>query len=74
MGKVKQGITCSVEGCSEPATRSFSADKVTTALGGASMSLKTSRSRRAYLCDKHYKVFKKQQRTEKKVEKWRYSA
>jgi hypothetical protein len=73
MGKVKQGITCSVEGCPEPAARSFSADKVTEALRTASIGLKAGRARRAYLCDKHYKVFKKQQRTEKKVEKWRYS-
>jgi hypothetical protein len=74
MGKVKQGILCSVEGCNEPATRSFSADKATQALRTASLGLKASRSRRAYLCDKHYKIFKKQQRAEKKVEKWRYSA
>ena len=74
MGKVKQGIICSVEGCNELAARSFSADKVTQALRATSLGLKASRSRRAYLCDEHYKVFKKQQRTEKKVEKWRYSA
>jgi len=74
MGKVKHGITCSVEGCTEPAARSFSADKVTEAFRTASIGLKAGRARRAYLCEKHYKVFKKQQRTEKKVEKWRYSA
>jgi hypothetical protein len=73
MGKTKTGITCSVEGCTEPAARSFAADKVTVAFRTASLSLKAGRTRRAYLCDKHYKVFKKQQRTEKKVEKWRYS-
>ena len=74
MGKVKQGIVCSVEGCTEPGARSFSADKVTEALRTASIALKAGRTRRAYLCETHYKVFKKAQRTDKKVEKWRYSA
>jgi hypothetical protein len=74
MGKVKTGIACSVEGCTEVAARSFAADKVTEAFRKASISLKAGRTRRAYLCDKHYKVFKKQQRTDRKVEKWRYSA
>ncbi|MFX1564327.1 MAG: hypothetical protein ACFFDP_13570 [Promethearchaeota archaeon] len=72
MGKVKQGTLCSVEGCSEQAVRSFNSDKVTELLQKVKLELKTGRRRRAYLCTKHYKAFKKQQRSERKVDKWRY--
>lgn len=72
MGKVKQGTLCSVEGCTEQAVRSFSSDKVNKEFQKVSLALKLGQRRRAYLCTKHYKVFKKQQRTERKVDKWRY--
>jgi hypothetical protein len=72
MGKVKQGTLCGVEGCTEQAVRSFSKDKVNEAFQKLSIVLKPGQRRRVYLCAKHYKVFKKQQRTERKVDKWRY--
>jgi len=72
MGKVKQGTPCSVEGCSELAVRSFSLDKISESLQAASLALKTSRMRRAYLCQKHYKQVKKLMKKEKRIEKWRY--
>lgn len=74
MGKVKQGTVCSVRGCDEKATRSVSADKAREALQGAGASFEDDRARRIYLCQKHYKVYKKQTKKEKKVEKWRYGA
>ncbi len=64
--------TCSVEGCSELGVRSFARAKVTEALQSASLSLKSSRARRAHLCAEHYKIYKKQTRKEKRVNKWRY--
>ena len=64
--------TCSVEGCNKPGVRSFSREKATEALQGASLSIKSSRSRRVYLCTEHYKIYKKQTRKEKRVNKWRY--
>ncbi|MFX1474268.1 MAG: hypothetical protein ACFFCO_02155 [Promethearchaeota archaeon] len=70
---VKEKI-CSVEGCSEPAVRSFSRTKVTEVLQGASLTLKSSRARRAHLCTEHYKIYKKQTREEKRINKWRYGA
>jgi hypothetical protein len=73
MGKVKQGTTCSVEGCDNNAIRSFSKDKVIQALQKAGVNLTESRNRRAYLCQEHYKLLKKQHRQEKKIDKWRYS-
>ncbi|MFX1562139.1 MAG: hypothetical protein ACFFDP_02400 [Promethearchaeota archaeon] len=73
MGKIKQGEPCSVEGCNEKAIRSVSSDKASEAFQKASLALKPGRRRRAYLCTAHYKIFKKQQKTERKVDKWRYS-
>ena len=74
VGKVKQGAVCSVRGCEEQATRSVSADKGREALQGAGASFEDDRARRLFLCQKHYKVYKKQTKKDKKVEKWRYSA
>jgi hypothetical protein len=74
MGKVKQGTLCSVEGCEEKAVRSFATDKAREALQPTGASLKDDRARRAYLCQKHYKLFKKQTKKDKKVDKWRYGA
>lgn len=74
MGKVKQGTKCTVEGCDEAAVRSFPEDKVKEALHAAGAEMKTGRRRREYLCQKHYKAYKKQTRKDKKIEKWRYGA
>ncbi|MFW9830920.1 MAG: hypothetical protein ACFFD8_04020 [Candidatus Thorarchaeota archaeon] len=74
MGKIKQGMICSVDGCNEKATRSFAADKAKEALQPTGASLKDERARRVYLCQKHYKSFKKQTKQEKKLDKWRYGA
>jgi len=66
LGKVSKGVKCSVEGCEEPAVRSISAQKV-------SHVLRISISRgRAYLCEKHYKEYKKLTREERRIERWRY--
>lgn len=67
MGKVSKGVRCSVEGCGEPAVRSLSSQRV-------SRHLKIAESRgRAYLCEKHYKEFKKLSREERRIERWRYA-
>lgn len=73
MGKVKQGSECSVDGCNEKATRSFALTKVREALQSEGVVFQDERSRRAYLCPKHYKLFKKHTKKDKKIDKWRYS-
>jgi len=65
MGRISRGVKCSVEGCSNMAIRSLSADKVHAA------GLKISGGERAYLCKEHYKEFKKATKRDKIVEKWR---
>ncbi|MEM2855705.1 MAG: hypothetical protein QW416_01195 [Candidatus Nitrosocaldaceae archaeon] len=54
MGKVSKGVSCSVEGCSENAVRSLDAAKVRQA------GLDITTSKRAYLCNEHYKQWKKE--------------
>jgi hypothetical protein len=74
LGKVKTGTVCSVQGCDEKATRSVSAEKAREGLQAAGAGFEDNRARRLYLCQKHYKVYKKQTKKDKKVDKWRYGA
>jgi len=67
LGKVGKGVKCSVSGCGSEAARSLSAEKVRKA--GLSVS---SSERRAYLCESHYKEFKKRTKKERKIEQWRF--
>ncbi|MEM3578884.1 MAG: hypothetical protein QXL54_01500 [Candidatus Bathyarchaeia archaeon] len=67
MGKIGKGVKCSVVGCGREAARSLSVEKVKMA--GLSVS---SNERRAYLCESHYKEFKKRTKRERKIEQWRF--
>lgn len=67
MGRVDRGVPCSVTGCTEKAVRSISGSRTEKHLQIQ------SGTRRAYLCQTHYKELKKKSRNERKVEQWRYS-
>jgi len=67
MGKVKKGVKCSVAGCEKPAIRSISKEKL------SEVNMSVSGSGRAYLCEEHYKEFKKKFKKIKKLEKWRFT-
>ena len=73
MGKVKHGVECSVEGCNDKALRSFSTTKAREAMQTVGATFKDERTRRVYLCQKHYKMYKKQTKQDKKVDKWRFA-
>lgn len=66
MGKIEKGVKCSVGGCGKVAVRSLSPDKVVSA------GLKVAEGRRAYLCEGHYKEFKKKSKKAKMLDKWRH--
>jgi hypothetical protein len=68
LGRVSKGEKCGVLGCSKEAKRSLSADKVKAA------GLKVGSERRAYLCEDHYKEYKKKTKKERKIEQWRYKS
>ena len=60
---------CSVEGCERPAVRSISRARWDQA--GLNLRLKDDRADRVYLCQEHYREFKKATKKLKRLEKWR---
>ncbi|MCQ5377783.1 MAG: hypothetical protein NO516_07020 [Candidatus Methanomethylicia archaeon] len=70
MGKVKKGEVCSVQGCANPAIRSLS-PQYSGAMKKAGFKL--SESKRLFLCEEHYKAFKKAHTAEERLERWRQS-
>ena len=67
MGRVEKGVKCSVAGCRADAVRSIAFKRVSEA--GLRLS---GESRRAYLCEAHYREFKKARRSLDKVERMRW--
>ena len=68
MGKIEKGVKCSIIPCGKDAVRSMSAKEVESA------GLKIEADKRAYLCEDHYKEFKKKSKGSRQVEKWRWNA
>jgi len=68
MGRIKKGVLCSVKGCDKKAVKAVSYDAFSSA--NTSLPLK-EKSRRIYLCKKHYKIFKKNSKKQRIYEKWR---
>ncbi len=66
MGRIDKGVKCSVKGCQEDAVRSLDIGKVKSA------GLNIDAAKRAYLCKEHYKEFKKGNRKDAQIEKWRH--
>ncbi|MEM0313695.1 MAG: hypothetical protein QW056_01090 [Candidatus Bathyarchaeia archaeon] len=66
MGRVSKGEKCSVTGCGKEAKRSLPAEKVKMA------GMDVSGEKRVYLCENHYKDYKKKTKKERKIEQWRY--
>jgi hypothetical protein len=67
MGRIDKGVKCNVSGCKNDAVRSVSVDKVKTA--GLNIG---STEKRAFLCKDHYKEFKKKNKKDKLLDKWRH--
>lgn len=67
MGKISKGTKCSIKGCKNEALRSLDVGKVKQA------GLDTEGARRAYLCKDHYKEFKKGNKKNAQIERWRFT-
>ena len=67
MGKVSKGVKCSVVGCENRAVKSVSAQRIPSG-----MKVEAA-GRRAYLCEKHWKEFKKLTKDERRIERLRYT-
>jgi hypothetical protein len=59
MGKIKKGILCNITGCTENALRSLSKESINKPLSETGLQVKGT-STRVYVCEKHYKILKKQ--------------
>ena len=66
LGKISKGINCSVKGCSQTAVRSLSKNKI------SSGSFEIVGDRRAYLCQDHYKEWKKSYKKQEDLERVRW--
>lgn len=65
MGKIGKGIKCAVVGCGNDAVRSISTAKAKSA--GLNVA-----GKQAYLCEEHYKEYKKGSKKERQLERWRH--
>ncbi|MCD6208628.1 MAG: hypothetical protein J7J67_00350 [Thermoproteales archaeon] len=69
MGRVGKGVKCSVKGCENRAVRSISVVEFEKAWKELEIEQTASR---VYLCERHYKEYKKRARKLRKIEKWRW--
>ncbi len=67
MGRIEKGQKCSVVGCEEQAVRSVSGAKAE----GAGLKID---GKKAYLCESHYKEYKKESKATRQVERWRWES
>jgi len=68
MGKVGKGIKCSVKGCKEEAVKSLSYNRA-----NLSQSLEfESIQNKVYLCENHYKIWKKDTKEYRELERLRW--
>ena len=65
MGRIGKGQVCSVNNCDEEAVRSVNPEKAKAA--GLDVE-----GKRVYVCNEHYKVFKKGTKKGDQIEKWRH--
>jgi thymidine kinase len=70
MGKIKKGVLCNIAGCAESALRSLSKDSMSKPLSETGLQVKGT-SNRVYVCEKHYKILKKQMKKTRKEEMMR---
>jgi len=70
VGKVNKGVNCSVIGCNNKAEKSLSYSRASLA---KSLNL-SSKSKSVYLCKEHYKIWKKETRDERILERERWSS
>ncbi|HIH87830.1 TPA: hypothetical protein HA344_01305 [Candidatus Bathyarchaeota archaeon] len=65
LGKIDKGQKCTVKNCKQDAVRSVSVEKAKAA--GLEVEGKN-----AYVCEEHYKQFKKGNKKSDQIEKWRF--
>ena len=71
MGKISKGIKCSVQNCLENAARSLPLERFNQ-VRNVNLKLKPDVRNRVYLCEKHYKMIRKELKKIRKIEKKRF--
>ena len=66
---MKKGELCSVKGCGSRAVKSISTVKALDVLSKLNLDV-DNRGRRVYLCEFHYKMYKKATKRDRLIEKW----
>ncbi|MEM3383060.1 MAG: hypothetical protein QXL52_04545 [Nitrososphaerales archaeon] len=66
MGRIQKGVKCSVTDCNSEAVRSLSRNKFSAS------DLKLKEGKRVYLCELHYKVWKKKTKNLREIDRLRY--
>lgn len=69
--KKKVELKCSVASCGEKVKRSFSSQSVESVIKKVGLQIEGN-PKRIQLCDKHYKVIKKELKKERKTERMRH--
>jgi hypothetical protein len=67
MGRIGKGTKCSVKDCWEEAVRSIDIGRV------KQVGIDAEGVRRAYLCKEHYKEYKKGNKKNTQIKRWRYA-
>jgi len=70
LGRVKKGELCSIKGCRNRAVKSISSVKALNVLSKLNLDVVDKGGRRVYLCELHYKMFKKATKKDRLIEKW----
>ncbi len=65
MGKISKGVNCSVSGCTNQAEKSLSYERASLA---SSLNF-SSKLRKVYLCKQHYKIWKKETKEIRELER-----
>ncbi|MHA1959755.1 MAG: hypothetical protein ACW99U_05965 [Candidatus Thorarchaeota archaeon] len=64
--------TCSIVGCENPSKRSFATVRISESIAKTGLRVKDSRSKKAYLCQEHWKRVKKVFKKDTKAERLRW--
>ena len=71
MSSKKDALICSVSACGEEPKRSFSFKNVQSAISKVGLQIEGN-PKKIHLCDKHYKIIKKELKKERKTERMRH--
>lgn len=64
--------TCSIVGCDKPSKKSFATVRIAESINKSGLRVKDASTRKAYLCQDHWKIVKKAYKKDTKAERMRW--